>query len=355
MGGLRAGLAGGAARAPQGKTGAARLWTVAPITSLPPIRSYDPATDAVDCDGWVEIAHLTGPAGRKRDAQREHRNQVFDRGRWGQRWRFGGTALDRALAIGQYEEAYLRFLRDQPEVLDWLCRTASDVYDNAPSNVHSGFDYSVQEKDATHLQDIAVRRCLVRLGRRFDGDHLVEIRGRASEGYRLNPGQVPFRCPEAIQPLRAWTRAWWLPASVEAFWQHNKLLVVEPQALALRPLLLGTEGLWCALAAESERWRCSCRARESAAASPCPRGWCEHCGRSERSSAGIRRSMRHLCSATRTSKRWICRPRPRALRARLGSRSAATARIGNRRTAPARARPRWLSRRGLGGGSCASS
>ncbi|MFC1731984.1 hypothetical protein ACFL6I_16820 [candidate division KSB1 bacterium] len=39
----------------------------------------------------------------------------------------------------------------------------SEVYDIHPSNVESGLDYSNQECDATHLQDISVRRALTRI------------------------------------------------------------------------------------------------------------------------------------------------------------------------------------------------
>jgi nicotinate-nucleotide adenylyltransferase len=123
-----------------------------------------------------------------------------------------------------------------------LCATASDVYDIQPSNVESGLDYHKQECTATHLQDIAVRRVLVRLGRSFKGDHLVQIRGHESEGYRLNPGKVPFHEPESIiEPTFAPGR-WWDAHSVEDFWQSNKVLEVRASEPVLRSTLLRNLG-----------------------------------------------------------------------------------------------------------------
>ena len=77
------------------------------------------------------------------------------------------------------------------------------------------------------LQDIAVRRCLKRLNRSFQGDHLVQIRGHDSEGFRLNPGQVPFHEPDSVLRPSLSSRSWWQENSVEDFWQSNKLLQVR--------------------------------------------------------------------------------------------------------------------------------
>lgn len=106
--------------------------------------------------------------------------------------------IDRDEALTLYEEAYFQHFTSNPDDLDWICETASDVYDIAPSNIESGLDCHKQECRAIHLRDIAVRRCLERLGRTFEGDHLVQIRGHDSEGFRLNPGQVPFHDADAM-------------------------------------------------------------------------------------------------------------------------------------------------------------
>src|SRR5262249_45053712 len=104
----------------------------------------------------------------------------------------------------------------------------------------SGLDYHKQECPAIHLQDIAVRRCLKRLNRSFQGDHLVQIRGQDSEGFRLNPGKVPFHDPDGILRPSLAHEAWWEEDSIEDFWQSNKILQVSadvPEA-SLRQHLL---------------------------------------------------------------------------------------------------------------------
>jgi len=114
--------------------------------------------------------------------------------------------------------------------LQWLIETACDVYDNSDSNILSELNYAIQESHSTHLQDISVRRCVImRLGKEFNGNHLVEIRGHNSEGYALNPGQVAFHLPHMImQP--EFKDDWMNLGSIESFWQSNKIVQIQENA-----------------------------------------------------------------------------------------------------------------------------
>lgn len=174
---------------------------------------------------WITVGRpgYVGHRHRKRVGQL---NRQFGEENWRISYQWHDSVMDRDAALGHYEDAYYESLKNRPEVLDWLCHTASEVYDIAPSNVESGLDYSRQECSAVHLQDIAVRRCLKRLSRRFEGDHLVQIRGHESEGYRLNPGRVPFHAPEQILKPSLSHGTWWEENSIEDFWQSNKVLQV---------------------------------------------------------------------------------------------------------------------------------
>ena len=224
-----------------------------PGAGLPPIRSVLPkdVLPAGARETWLAISGLAGYAGTRGAEQARRLDGLFGEGTgtWRIAWRVGDSVLGRVEALQLYEDAYIEFFRASPETLDWLCRTASEVYDNAVTNLASGLDYAVQEARSTHLQDVAIRRCLVRLGRRFEGDHLVEIRGAASEGFRLNPGKVPFHLPDAILPSEV--RSWWDAGSIEAFWQHNKVVVVPPGAVRGRPSFAGPEGIWADLDGET--------------------------------------------------------------------------------------------------------
>ena len=174
---------------------------------------------------WITVGR-PGYVGHRHRQSVRRLNRQFGEGNWRISYHWNEAVIDRHEALKHYEDAYCEFLKCHPDVLDWLCRTASEVYDIEPSNVDSGLDYSRQECSAVHLQDIAVRRCLKRLNRQFEGDHLVQIRGHDSEGYRLNPGRVPFHAPERILKPSLSRGTWWDESSIEDFWQSNKILQV---------------------------------------------------------------------------------------------------------------------------------
>jgi hypothetical protein len=214
------------------------------LTAIRPAFSWVELTDEIRQD-WLQIEGLVKAAGRRREAIVQRRDELFGEGNWRQGWSYRGEVIGWEQAVQLYEDAYLELIRSKPWLLGWICRAASDVYDNDVSNVDSGLDYALQETQATHLQDIAVRRAVVRLGRALQGDHLVEIHGHLTEGARLSPGVVPFHEQQEILPCAK--DDWWEPQSVEAFWQHNKLLLVNPESIRLLPIAAGAEGLWCRL------------------------------------------------------------------------------------------------------------
>ncbi len=187
----------------------------------------------IDTTEW-KVMGSPGYSGKTKGSRDAQRDKLYGNGNWKSVFYMGGTLIEREFALQIYEDAYWTFFRDNPEELDWICRTASDVYDNAKSNTKSGLDYNIQEAESTHLQDIAIRRSIIRLGRQFKGKHLVEIRGKDSEGYKLNPGRVPFHITDLIRP-REGNPGWIEAGSIEDFWQSNKALVVRRSAL--RPII----------------------------------------------------------------------------------------------------------------------
>lgn len=141
----------------------------------------------------------------------------FGAGRWRRGYTWGAHTLGVRDGIQLYEDAYLHALRADGALRQWLIQEASDVYDTAPSNTLSYASYAVQEVEGgmQHWQDIAIRRALRRLGLWFRGRDLLEVRGHASRGYRLNPGQLPFHRPEMLVDPRP--SGWWKPGSIEEF------------------------------------------------------------------------------------------------------------------------------------------
>lgn len=184
---------------------------------------------------WKNIER-PGYFGKRREIAYTKFNSQYGRDNWRLRWLIvtstGKTLAPIALGFLQacklvYEESYFRYLRERPDDVDFIC-SFTDCIDNAPTNVHSGLDYNAQEALSTHIQDIAVRNVLARLGRSFTGERteLLVIRSADSNGYRFGPGNVPLFAPGIItQPSMV---PWWGNAgSVEDFWQSNKWLQVR--------------------------------------------------------------------------------------------------------------------------------
>lgn len=199
-------------------------------------------------DKWMKIFNELSYAGFQKAKIYQTLNQEFGEDNWIIAHFFDEKIISFLEAAHVYEESYYEFLRDNPDIREWIVSTASEVYDIHPSNIESRLDYAAQECPATHLQDIAVRRALTRLKLEeqgidydpnnlpeipvFEGGHLVQIRGHKTEGYVLNPGKVPFHKPELI--LNTQQEGWWDEYSVEAFYQKNKVLLVNPKSFIAR-------------------------------------------------------------------------------------------------------------------------
>jgi hypothetical protein len=184
---------------------------------------------------WT-LADNTSPGyvGARRNQLWAERDAKYGKGNWRSIWLVQGDYLEYEEACRLYEDAYFEYFKKRPELLEFLLEVASDVYDDDPSNVESGLDYSKRGDVRTHIQDIVIRNCIKRFGRKFSGSKLVQIRDRIGEhplSLALSPGQVPFHKPELLShpdnlaAIRA--NAWWLPSSVEDFYQRAKRLVVK--------------------------------------------------------------------------------------------------------------------------------
>lgn len=186
-------------------------------------------------ENWVPVsAEAPGYLGSKREATYSEWDELYGRGNWQVCWVGQVELLDFEHACMLYEDAYVEYFGKRPELLDHVCEIASDVYDDYPSNVGSGTDYLVQETEHTHIQDIAIRNSLVRLGREFKGSELVQIRdakGKTAISMALSPGQVPFHLTNMITSPpnlgEIYKHRWWLPYSVEDFYQRNKRLAIR--------------------------------------------------------------------------------------------------------------------------------
>lgn len=171
----------------------------------------------------------TGYVGKRRAELQARYDIEYGIDNWQYAWVWGTQLLPLMPALQLYEDAYYDFLLRNQHILNQLVTGARDVYDDAPTNVDSGFDYLNQETNVNHWHDVAIRRAVMRNGVWFSGTELVHIRHNLSNhplSMVLSPGQVPFHKPDMIvQPeLERW---WWDPASIECFYQSNKVLAVR--------------------------------------------------------------------------------------------------------------------------------
>lgn len=190
-------------------------------------------------DSWKTVER-PGYLGTSRNQVHDSWNERFGEGRWKIAWQWGNYVIERPMALQIYEDGYYHFLKANPQILDWLVNSASDVYDTDISNVQAGLSYDVQETQNNHIHDVAIRRSVLRLGRFFAGDHLMHVRPE-QEGERLGPQLIPFHLPEMIYrgdtlykgKPRDFTVSppWWIEMgirdSVEEFYQNNKVLQVK--------------------------------------------------------------------------------------------------------------------------------
>jgi hypothetical protein len=177
---------------------------------------------------WI-IIERPGYLGKKRDELHALWSSLYGKDNWKIAWQWGHEIIQKDMAIQIYEDAYYEFFKRDGETLDWLVNTASDVYDTALSNVQAGLSYSIQETPNTHIHDVSIRRAVLRLGEQFKGNHLMHVRWKESEGYKINPGVVPFHMKDMIntEDIKDYTGQgmWWLSGTVEDFYQKNKLLL----------------------------------------------------------------------------------------------------------------------------------
>lgn len=172
--------------------------------------------------------------GKMRNENIASRNEKFGEGKWIIGWVSGDLVLEYEEICRVYEDGYYEYLKWRPELLEHLSAIASEVYDDDVTNIASGQDYNKKGDIVTHIQDISIRRCMVRFGKAFCGPEPVQIRdakGKIAISKALSPGQVPFHLPKLITSpdnlaeIRA--SQWWLPGSVEDFYQLNKRMFIK--------------------------------------------------------------------------------------------------------------------------------
>jgi hypothetical protein len=223
---------------------------------------------SLDPEGTIALERIWIPVGAPgfSGAAKAERREVLDRRFTPDGWRFAhvvrGSIVPTDVAIVEYEASYPGYLRERPDLVDFLVTACGNVYDYEVDNVHDD-EYDQPHTAMNHYQDISVRRVVAELvddpawpdvvetpaevialtdlgtgtthqvprARGFRGDGLLQIRDPLSPGYVLNPAVVPVHDPALVTTLPERTE--WYHAegcghlSVEAFWQMSKVVEVR--------------------------------------------------------------------------------------------------------------------------------
>ena len=174
---------------------------------------------------WKTVDRLSY-VGKRAKKARQKLDDTYGSGSWRIAYQWGDTVISRDQALEHYAKAYEVFFAENPDELAWLTENFCDVYDIAPEDVESGTNFHIQRpNEATHLQDIAIRIAVEKLGETFKGEDLLQVRSKSAKGAKYSPGRLAFHEPDMlVQPEQ---RGWWKPGSIESFWQSNKILQVR--------------------------------------------------------------------------------------------------------------------------------
>ncbi|MBI3589813.1 MAG: hypothetical protein HY094_00320 [Candidatus Melainabacteria bacterium] len=226
------------------------MYTIQQINSLlkaqqvtsKPLFNYNSQIENIDKDAidraWIVIERQVGQFGSRKNQIIKELNKKYGYLAWRLAWQVNNEVyIPFEKAVKFYEEAYEKHLSDNPDKLTYLTNNAQDVYDSSFKNLDSGFDYLNQRHTgkSTHIQDIAIRCVLAKMGLTFQGNKLIQIRRRSKDpiGKTLSPGRVLFHKPELI--VQPHLQGWWQENSIEDFWQSNKVIQFNPILTTIHP------------------------------------------------------------------------------------------------------------------------
>jgi len=103
-----------------------------------------------------------------------------------------------------YEDAYLSFLTKDISLVKKLV-SMCDVCEINNKDLESYLNFKHQKQDKDHNQDIAIRRCLIRLGVWFKGTDLLSIPGTEFDHSKI-PFHLPhlLRKPDSLKSIKSW-------------------------------------------------------------------------------------------------------------------------------------------------------
>jgi len=145
-----------------------------------------------------------GDHGSNRDKFIQKVNKQAGKGNWFFAFRAGKKLYSWNWGMQLYEDAYLSFLGKDINLVKKLV-SACDVCEINNKDLDAYLDYKKQKHDRDHYQDIAIRRCLVRLGVWFKGTDLLSVPGTEFDHSKI-PFHLPhlLRKPDSLKSIKSW-------------------------------------------------------------------------------------------------------------------------------------------------------
>lgn len=143
-----------------------------------------------------------GDSGKNRDKFLDKVNRQAGKGNWFWAFRCKDKLYSWEFGMQMYEDAYWNFLRNDISCIKELI-SKHNVYVNDRHDIDSLFNYKHQKKISDHYCDIAIRRCLVRMGVWFQGSEIFGLRDT-----KFIDSKIPFHLPHLVEGPEKTAIAW---------------------------------------------------------------------------------------------------------------------------------------------------
>ncbi len=172
-----------------------------------------------------------GYLGSRRNEIRKRYDENIGEGNWRVVWgdKQSKKIYDFYRMCEYYRRSYFEFLKERPDILEFLQLNCANVCTWDDSDRFAGCNYLDQNGEKTQLLAITIRNVMVDLKLEFYGQGIIYLMGsRMSHEIckELHPKKVPFCKPEMIF-FPHYEEIEKEPFSVEDFYQNNRFLQIR--------------------------------------------------------------------------------------------------------------------------------
>ena len=145
--------------------------------------------ECFDLIHYLQVGNL----GKNRDKFLGKVGKQAGRGNWFWAFRCKAKLYSWELGMQMYEDAYWNFLRNDISSIKELI-SKHNVFVHDRHDIDSLFNYKHQTSHSDHYSDIAIRRCLIRMGVWFQGSDIFDLKDT-----KFIDSNVSFHLPHLIE------------------------------------------------------------------------------------------------------------------------------------------------------------